>query len=836
MAMFQQYQNGITPVTGVSEAGANIANIYNNALGSMGENLAKGIEKYHENATKDEILNAQAESYGNTLQNFHDTYAQNPEMAGFAKGFEPHIDQLAKFRSMSQGQKQGAILGVQAYMQQIAPRLAMYKDNLEFQTKQGINASQVDELKFGATANVNNVHLAITTPYDPNANYTEQRAAASREVDKFLAANPKIQATDKEEYLNAWHDLYRSRIANANANELNPDTKARALIQFDNAKNYQENTQTDESTGATDYGKEAEMYDVINKSAVQAKYDGLKKAEPVKPEATMAPIDNEPLYKQLEDLDSKRRLIDKQIEKAQDEGKIDTPEYKKLKKEYDDNYTQSTLLRNDIQNNISGRREQLAKEITKSRDERLAERAYKEEKPKTELETKIAVLGAELTKEAQSFIDNAIDNDKKISVSDIINNLNAEEIKRNPTIKEKTNTSKAYEIGKGLLPTVSSFARGQIGDVAVSMGGTLANAQVVTPTQPSVAKENIIKAASSLGISTEKPMTASQISDLKIQLAKQEQTTETAATVAKKKLETLSPQTVKVGTSATDASVKENVLEPTRDAQGFSTMGARIGQTVEAKEITWQEKKSLMKDWFVQTKGYVPSAFDKIFTDTHPESKLATAKTEVGDMWYDGDKWHLVPTKEVKQLTDKEISERSLYNWGTVNQRTGQVQYEERIPNSGILTLGTIKGGEKKAEAFDNLVNDTQKIREYVPQLLAMFDKAGHSIPKAEHGKAEIMMTELKAAIRVKTVGTGPVALPEHAMIAKQIGDPTAFFAWDTISKQKLETLLSTAESALKNNSAGIKVELRPAGSGSDKLSERAKLEIKLANRANKPK
>ena len=332
--------------------------------------------------------------------------------------------------------------------------------------------------------------------------------------------------------------------------------------------------------------------------------------------------------------------------------------------------------------------------------------------------------------------------------------------------------------------------------------------------------------AEDAGINIKKNLTAENITKLRDALGAVSKNIAGETVASAKQL-----QQVKSQPTAVEAIPEEPVLEPSYDAQGRSDTGIALGQRFQSVEITWQEKKEEYKDWFIKTKGQVPMSFDKIFEDRYPESKLKVVKTAIGDMWSDGERWHLAPAREVKQMSEKEKSELSLYNYGGVNQATGKVEYEERIPDSGILTLGSIKGGEKKAEAFDNLATDVDKIRTYVPQLLAMFDKFGHSIPKAEHGAAEVMMTELKAALRIKTVGPGTVALAEHAMIAKQVGDPTAFFSWDMIAKQKLETLLATAESSLVKNSAGIKVILRPAGKSAEKQSEQAKLDIKLANR-----
>lgn len=57
MAMFSDYKgHGITPVSGVIEAGANIGKMYQQGIGSMGEGIGKGIEKYYQNQADNENL------------------------------------------------------------------------------------------------------------------------------------------------------------------------------------------------------------------------------------------------------------------------------------------------------------------------------------------------------------------------------------------------------------------------------------------------------------------------------------------------------------------------------------------------------------------------------------------------------------------------------------------------------------------------------------------------------------------------------------------------------------------------------------------------------------
>jgi len=81
MAMFQQYQNGVTPVTGMAEAGANIGKMYMQGIGQMGESLAKGLQAYNENSAKSEMANVKIQGLSQDIANKIAMYSQDPEIA-----------------------------------------------------------------------------------------------------------------------------------------------------------------------------------------------------------------------------------------------------------------------------------------------------------------------------------------------------------------------------------------------------------------------------------------------------------------------------------------------------------------------------------------------------------------------------------------------------------------------------------------------------------------------------------------------------------------------------------------------------------------------------------
>jgi hypothetical protein len=81
MAMFQQYQNGVTPVTGMAEAGANIGNMYAQGINNLTRGLAEGIKAYNDNSAKNELANQKIQSLSQDVANKIAMYSQDPEIA-----------------------------------------------------------------------------------------------------------------------------------------------------------------------------------------------------------------------------------------------------------------------------------------------------------------------------------------------------------------------------------------------------------------------------------------------------------------------------------------------------------------------------------------------------------------------------------------------------------------------------------------------------------------------------------------------------------------------------------------------------------------------------------
>jgi hypothetical protein len=93
---FQRYSGqGIQPVTGMAEAGANIGRMYQQGLGQLGEAIGQGIKVYGENQQKSQMADAKLASGIERFKQISSIYAQDPEFAPVVASF---ADRMAAYQ------------------------------------------------------------------------------------------------------------------------------------------------------------------------------------------------------------------------------------------------------------------------------------------------------------------------------------------------------------------------------------------------------------------------------------------------------------------------------------------------------------------------------------------------------------------------------------------------------------------------------------------------------------------------------------------------------------------------------------------------------------------
>lgn len=287
-----------------------------------------------------------------------------------------------------------------------------------------------------------------------------------------------------------------------------------------------------------------------------------------------------------------------------------------------------------------------------------------------------------------------------------------------------------------------------------------------------------------------------------------------------KTVEALKPvweQAGKAGEVSSLATAGAKPAEPEKPdiySQGFDYKMTIPGVFVNERPLTYEEEKDGVRKWFEENhNGVVPTTIDAIYKTIRPEAALIIKTLPTGEKLMHTDKgWtQLTQMTQPKGMTSEEKSDEGLFNFGQIVE--GRRVPVEAVKGSGIMVNGFFSGGKKRAEAFAQNLQDVATLNESVPLLVEQFKKFGHSFKlwnQVEQGLAQSHIAKIRAAIRVETVGTGPVALPEHEMIAKRLGDPNALFTLDANEISKLTAILSTAKTNLQRQGTGVNVTFRP--------------------------
>lgn len=826
---FGQYTGGIAPVQGISEAGARIGQMAESGYANFGKSLADGIKAYNDNDQKNQVLTQQLQGLAAQYQEVYDMYSKNPEMKPFADSLVPTMEQLNKFGSMSLSQKSGALLSGQAAYNQIAPHLQMFKDNQLSITKQGVQDALSKEVRISD----NQGGYVTGTPFS-TARTIEENLALAKKSFEVQAKVGNLKSFDIESALEKltaqWENSFASDPNMAKTDPALRDAILKNISDYRNqgklAGELAGQSSEDYGTGenimgqvsalseaqkgaSTSAAKALESQDMAAMLAAQKKAGITSETGTVKPLLT-ATQKYETAKTELSTsvINNKNKIDELNLIIRNPENKVNGAFNTKAQKALEERSNlelQNTKNKNTLKTiEESDFKDDSAPVDTRPIEQILAERKVSEVKPKTAEDAVINDFAKSVIADTQKTLENTIRTGGNITVGDIARHINRFEIQNNPTVSEKIITS-------------GGFDGGYAGGYGV----------VKAPSRYSDAGSDVTKAAAKLEIPTDKPMTADQMYKLSKELENQSVLTGTKAIKAAKTLEELTPETVGLGTDTTITPV--NKYEKTFDYRAQIQEGVKEG----TRQETFAEEKERVRQWFVtNNKGIIPSSLEEVYSSIRPETsvRFMNAPDGLGGKIMITPKGaQYIPPDKTTAVTAEQISKNTLYSYGT-RTPDGQIIPEERAKGSGIKLAGIASGGEEGAKEFKKLHDDTVKARIIIPKLLAMYKQGKISrtlIPQSMWGDAESLLAQLKAAIRVETVGTGPVALPEHAMILERIGDPRKFFQFDTIGESKLNSIMKSMEDSLVHNSAGISVSISPSKTDFANSVQQAKLEAR---------
>ena len=226
--MFQQYQNGVKPVTGMAEAGANIGKMYMQGIGQFGESLAKGIQVYNENSAKSEMANVKIQGLSQDIANKIAIYSQDPEIAqsGVLQGLIQTGQMLTEAPTKGLTQRIGLVHEAETKLAGFGQQLQEWSFLRGRAIERGIN----EGLKKFENATTTTDPIFFEDPnfaVDPNQTIQQQKDRVMAFFKKVRAANPRIQGSD-EDFWAGWVNTAQQKFAKG-IEGLNPSVTSAQL-------------------------------------------------------------------------------------------------------------------------------------------------------------------------------------------------------------------------------------------------------------------------------------------------------------------------------------------------------------------------------------------------------------------------------------------------------------------------------------------------------------------------------------------------------------------------------------------------------------------------------
>lgn len=212
--MFQQYQGGIAPIQGISEAGARIGQMSGSGLADMGKSLAEGIQAYHENTAKWDMVSGEADALASQVANTQKLFLSHPAYVPLAEALSPYVEQLSGVKSQSLPKALGTLNSIKAAYQGTMQQFPLY-EAIRQQREYGAFGEGLADPN-----NTTNTAIAPvgTSPNDLKWDYTKTTEAnifsAGKYYDSYKSANPTVRLRNKQDWVKSWLSSLPNQIAN----------------------------------------------------------------------------------------------------------------------------------------------------------------------------------------------------------------------------------------------------------------------------------------------------------------------------------------------------------------------------------------------------------------------------------------------------------------------------------------------------------------------------------------------------------------------------------------------------------------------------------------------
>lgn len=858
MAMFQQYQSGIAPVQGISEAGARIGQMAQGGMQDFSKSLSEGLKSYNENIAKDQILTQEAQVLGSQIQQYAQMFGNSPEHAEFTKGLQPYIEQLSKVPSQSLTQKMGTITGVKAAFANIGQQLQVFELMRGERMKRDMNTAMGGVREFDEVTVPTAIIPSGKLPYFHDKTYIENEAEVTRLATEAKGRGANV---DISKVLNDWRkDFKASAMART---DMPPEVKEALIKQIDAGQNLVDNIQTDETTGVTDYAKEASMYE---RTATSVK-DQLA---PKKVETTSATDTKSLTPEQLAEYSDKKKQLETALDSLYDKKTVTETltdsEFNKLV-DKDPSGSRFTKVDNlekqgwkkskDAKGNqiwSRTKRDEPTAEAINFYKDKLAEINSKINPPTKEVDAKTAQFEGvkRKAKEELSKIDalikqadDAVANEKdvpmdwmdKASFAIEGSFLDAINIKG---FKETAQMYIAQGRIKELTPENAQMILKELNSDSAGSMAMLGNLFVPNFARE-LTREEIRNAESEFTNwrSQDRIKRLEKLGDfsaVKAELVKRKELLQNQLSTGR-----LAPKPSDLQAVQQAETTAEAKPEPSYTLTNQRNMS--LGTTTQQVASSIESKRNDMKTFFQKKYGYIPASFEESFKAIYPEANFKTMETPYGVFMHDGKGWNQIKVDQPKVMSNKEIGEEKAVTFGKPTA-DGNLDFSELVPNSGIYLRGVYAGTPTEANKFRTEMLETANARVAVNRLIEINDMVGESMPWNAKlwGEAKALLPQIKAGLRTDIIGVGTVSNYEQQLIEEVVADPTKFWSLESSDRAKLAEIMRRVNNRLTDKPAVFGLEVKVSGKSNAEIERnlrmgragKSKLELDFEARGGK--
>jgi len=263
---FSQYQNGIQPVQGIIQAGAQIGQFSQSGLQNFGNALANGIATYNENQGKADLVNAKAGQMAQQLQGYYGMLSKDPEYAKYADQILlPQIEKLKKIPELALPKKLGLLAGAEVAFNDFGNSIKMYDTMRANQLRRDIGQG---ETEMGNNRLVGQKPAIAKTKWNPNISGIENYNAFREQLSNARKAG--FTGDDNDAIYN-WLEDVKNNAADGAFEGLSPEQsyQIRGGV-LDQIYALQEKL-TAELSGATPYAGDVERSGMTTKDFLSTK-------------------------------------------------------------------------------------------------------------------------------------------------------------------------------------------------------------------------------------------------------------------------------------------------------------------------------------------------------------------------------------------------------------------------------------------------------------------------------------------------------------------------------------------------------------------------------------